>query len=132
MSKLIPGIKLRKDFASRHIWLKSKENVQITFLAQNVKFGNAQISLTKSGFFFKFIRNICIALWSISTDLYSFYLLSPADFLKSLCNPPISGQIKYRSCLYQWRIQSWSEGGFPNVANVRGQSGSVPVTVSPP
>ena len=32
----------------------------------------------------------------------------------------------------QWRTQSWSEGGFPNVANVRGRSGSVPVTVSPP
>ena len=31
-----------------------------------------------------------------------------------------------------WRIQSWSEGGFPNVANVSGRSGSVPVTVSPP
>ena len=32
----------------------------------------------------------------------------------------------------QWRIQSWSEGGFPIVANVSGRLGSVPVTVSPP
>ena len=30
---------------------------------------------------------------------------------------------------FQWRIQSWSEGGFPKVANVSGRSGSVPVTV---
>ena len=37
----------------------------------------------------------------------------------------------FNTCLHQWRIQSWCQGGFPNVANVSGWWGSVPVTVSP-
>ena len=32
----------------------------------------------------------------------------------------------------QWRIQSWSQGGFPKVANLSGWWRSLPVRVSPP
>ena len=34
--------------------------------------------------------------------------------------------------LWQWRIQSWSQGGFPKVANLRGYWRSVPARVSRP